>query len=198
MFNKSICAKCFKTFPLTQKYFEYYPGKFEGYYNTVCNNCRNITAEKPKEDPSENILLKTMPEVLFPIVRTPIKPKKIKDSKHFPIMPIPQTDLESIFLKIRKRLISRSKKKFPNSPIISWYDLIELHKKQQGKCFYTKLPYNLVFTRENPKSMSIDRIDSSIGYTLENTVLCCWFVNCAKSLWDLNQIKALWKYLPTI
>lgn len=42
----------------------------------------------------------------------------------------------------------------------------------------------------NPRLISIDRIDSNKGYTVDNTVLCCYAVNLMKS--DLSVDEMLW------
>jgi len=62
-------------------------------------------------------------------------------------------------------------------------DLRSMYQTQQGKCFYTGVPMTL---RSNghldrdPLLISLDRRDSSLGYTKENTVLCCWGANALK------------------
>ena len=72
--------------------------------------------------------------------------------------------------------------------------LIHLWEKQGGKCFYTDVKmslgshnsrkdlYNLNF-----KNVSVDRVDSRIGYTKDNIVLCCWGVNNMKQQMDYDE-----------
>lgn len=60
--------------------------------------------------------------------------------------------------------------------------LYELYKKQEGKCAISGLPmtYNVGHGR-NYHNISIDRIDSTKGYTKDNVQLVCAQVNMMKS-----------------
>lgn len=92
------------------------------------------------------------------------------------------------------------KRGWPGTPITQ-DELIALHHRQQGRCFYTGLPYTLGKYIEgkhrNPLSGSVDRIDNDQGYVIDNVVICAWFVNIAKQAWPLDVIKPLWEHLPT-
>lgn len=93
---------------------------------------------------------------------------------------------------------ARTRRRFPGGEIISLDDFIQLFLNHKGKCFYTGLSYSLNGEgMKNPLTVTVDRIDSSIGYTKDNIVFCCFFVNNAKGPWELNQMKELWKCLPT-
>ena len=68
----------------------------------------------------------------------------------------------------------------------------KLWKIQKGLCYYTKVPMKLTARKKDPYQVSIDRIDSSLGYTEKNTVLCCQAINYMKndySLEDFNLFK---------
>ena len=56
--------------------------------------------------------------------------------------------------------------------------ILELFNKQDGKCFYTGVPFRL---QEGIFSPSLDRKLPSIGYFKDNVVLCLAGVNYAKS-----------------
>jgi len=58
-------------------------------------------------------------------------------------------------------------------------DLIKIWEKQKGKCIYTL--WDMSTITKDQKLVSIDRINSSIGYIPENIQLTCWCVNRAKS-----------------
>jgi len=58
-------------------------------------------------------------------------------------------------------------------------------KNQDGKCYITRIP--LVLTANNWATMSIDRLDSNLGYTIENTILVTWFINQSKNKMLLNE-----------
>ena len=45
-------------------------------------------------------------------------------------------------------------------------------------CYYTHIP--LTCEPNHPNTVSFDRLDSNLGYTPENTVLCCHYVNLMK------------------
>lgn len=62
-------------------------------------------------------------------------------------------------------------------------DIKELIAKQNNKCVYTG--YELEWSYNNNYKVSIDRIDSSKGYTKDNIQLVCFIVNQAKS--DLSD-----------
>ncbi len=119
-----------------------------------------------------------------------ITAKKHKVNRQRPLSADP---IEDKFIRLRRRLVARNKYA---DEVLSTKELIELHKTQQGKCAYTGLEYSL--TEKGPLCMTIDRIDNTRGYSIDNVALCCWFVNCAKNQWPLEQMKQLWKHLPTI
>lgn len=56
--------------------------------------------------------------------------------------------------------------------------LNEVWEKQQGRCAYTKLP--LLATANQFNTVSLDRIDSSKGYIVDNIQLVCTAVNTMK------------------
>ena len=71
----------------------------------------------------------------------------------------------------------------------------ELYNKQNGRCFYTDEPMNLGYHRDkkdlyslNFHNISVDRIDSQKGYTMENTVLCCWGINNMKQQLSVDEL----------
>lgn len=79
--------------------------------------------------------------------------------------------------------------------IISYEDLEMLWEKQDGKCYYTQIPMNFTYSLSLPKQMSVDRVDSSKGYTLDNVVLCCQFINFAKHDYKLEDFLEFLKEL---
>ena len=68
------------------------------------------------------------------------------------------------------------------------YEFIQnLWETQNGLCFYTKVPMKLTARQKNPYQVSIDRIDSNLGYTTDNTVLCCQCINYMKNDYSLEH-----------
>lgn len=68
------------------------------------------------------------------------------------------------------------------------HDFIEdLWVKQNGLCFYTKIPMKLnTIGGNNPYQVSINRVNNTIGYTKENTVLCCQSITYMKNHYNVN------------
>lgn len=64
-------------------------------------------------------------------------------------------------------------------------------KEQDGKCYFSNI--TLTFNNHDYHSMSLDRMDADIGYTVDNTILVTRFVNNAKSMMTdmefVNEIK---------
>lgn len=71
--------------------------------------------------------------------------------------------------------------------------LLNLWSRQQGLCFYTKIPMiatNAVGRGRNPDAVSIDRIDSAKPYTKSNVVLCSWWANQAKGILSTKEFQS--------
>lgn len=78
----------------------------------------------------------------------------------------------------------------------------DFYDKIRQLCYYCGLEFSKTLedifaeTKSNKKLSDeilqcngIDRIDSSIGYTKENTVPCCKFCNCAKNTMSVDEFK---------
>ena len=85
---------------------------------------------------------------------------------------------------------SRSKRiKMPEQFNLTIEYLHDLYNKQGGKCYYTGWQMSAASIGEinktrteriNPFKISVDRLDSTKGYSTDNVVLCCAWVNRAK------------------
>ena len=109
-------------------------------------------------------------------------------------------DREDAILRVQySHLKRRHKKKFCGE--IMSYDDFKCKSKQP--CFYCGLTYSKVVEdrlseTKNLKKLSetvlkingIDRLDSSIGYTKENTVSCCKYCNTAKNTMNRDEFIA--------
>jgi hypothetical protein len=72
------------------------------------------------------------------------------------------------------------------------YQYVEsLYNSQNGLCAYTKEKMELGSNSRN--TLSIDRIDSSLGYIKSNIVLTTWKVNNCKQDLSLQEFKELCK-----
>lgn len=85
----------------------------------------------------------------------------------------------------------RSKQKMKNlhryKVSVQILELLELWKKQLGKCAITKLQMTTKYNDIN--SVSIDRVDQNCGYSVDNIQLVCRWVNLAKNIFTNDQIK---------
>jgi hypothetical protein len=89
-----------------------------------------------------------------------------------------------------KLIISDSKRRAKKKGFefnITVKDIEKLWESQKTLCAYSGIPMSLE-TRVNDK-VSIDRIDSSKGYTKDNIVLCRWVINWMKSDMTLESFK---------
>lgn len=67
----------------------------------------------------------------------------------------------------------------------------EMLESQEWRCFYTNRLMTLgqsTRVQIDPDQVSIDRKDSGGGYTVDNMVLCCWWVNSAKGQMSLEEL----------
>ena len=73
-------------------------------------------------------------------------------------------------------------------------DLEDLWEKQNGLCFYSKKKMDLL-AGDKKNTFSVDRIDSTKGYIVNNVVLCRWIVNLMKNDMNvdefINEVKIL-------
>lgn len=67
-------------------------------------------------------------------------------------------------------------------------DLVTLWEDQLAKCYYTGVDLTYAGDRR-PEAMSIDRIDSTNGYTRDNIVLCCRRINEMKREMSINDLR---------
>lgn len=70
-------------------------------------------------------------------------------------------------------------------------DLVDLWKQQKGLCVVSKIPMTLFHgtpALQNPNKISVDRIDSAIGYHRHNIQLITWQANSAKNVWSQEQL----------
>lgn len=64
--------------------------------------------------------------------------------------------------------------------------MVNMWEAQDGRCFYTRVP--MTFGGSNtPESVSIDRVDSSKGYVVDNIVLCGTYVNRMKNEFSVEE-----------
>jgi hypothetical protein len=104
---------------------------------------------------------------------------------------------EKFFINMRHNSYIRHKKKWPEELdiVISTAELLKKHEQQNGRCYFTGVKY-LIDGGHSPTACRICRIDTSVGFTIDNVVLCCSFFVQAKYRWSVEELKPLWKELP--
>lgn len=60
-------------------------------------------------------------------------------------------------------------------------DILELYEKQEGKCFWFKLPLLPTTLKKHPQKPSLDRINRLKGYVKGNVVLSCYAANIGRN-----------------
>lgn len=90
----------------------------------------------------------------------------------------------------------KSSEKRGNEFSLTREDFVNMWEKQDGICVYTGMQMDL--QPNTPLSVSVERVDSNIGYTESNTVLCCNVINRMKSnldgetFFDMCKAVTLW------
>jgi len=72
-------------------------------------------------------------------------------------------------------------------------DIVSLYHRQNGKCFYTGIEVQL--GPNSQETLSLDRLDSKGGYTLQNAVICTRIANMIK--WTLT-LPDLYKFCELV
>jgi len=79
---------------------------------------------------------------------------------------------------------------------INLEDLLELWHAQKGRCAISNYP--MQHTMSSLFSVSVDRIDSSQGYTKSNIQLVCQGINFAKNHYSNEEMIEFWEYRDQI
>lgn len=60
-------------------------------------------------------------------------------------------------------------------------DINEIFERQEGLCFWFKIPLIPSIQKKHPQQPSIDRLDRTKGYTKDNIVLTCYSANIGRN-----------------
>jgi hypothetical protein len=68
--------------------------------------------------------------------------------------------------------------------------LLELYKKQNGKCFYTgaQMKLNGIGLNKDPLYISLDKVTPELGYIQGNVVFCCLGINYLKGVHSVDVL----------
>jgi hypothetical protein len=82
-------------------------------------------------------------------------------------------------------LVNESKnRKLENNLTVQ--DINEMFDKQDGLCYWFKIPLIPSNRKKHPQQPSLDRLDPNKGYTKDNVVLCCYSANIGRNENDLE------------
>lgn len=140
---------------------QFYYNKLEKYRNfrdPVCKECESLRYKKYRKN----------------------KPKRSDLEKHLAIL----------INGCRSRINHSKSKSYKRITLdIDYKFLYELYQKQQGKCAISGLPMTYyVGSGRNHYNISIDRIDSTKGYTKDNVQLVCAQVNMMKAEMTMEEL----------
>ena len=91
-------------------------------------------------------------------------------------------------------LINDSKKRGVESNL-TLNDINEMFQKQNGLCFWFKIPLVPSNKQKHPQQPSLDRLDRSKGYVKDNVVLTCYSANIGRNENDLDTWMEFLKLL---
>lgn len=91
------------------------------------------------------------------------------------------------------RLLSHTKKRNCENTL-SINEILEIYKKQNGLCYWFKVPLLPSLTKKHPQQPSIDRLDRFKGYTKDNVVLSCYAANIGRNETDVD----VWKHFISL
>lgn len=74
-------------------------------------------------------------------------------------------------------------------------DINEIMEKQNGLCYWFKIPLIPSNQKKHPQQPSLDRLDINKGYTKDNVVLCCYSANIGRNENDLGTWETFLKLL---
>ena len=77
------------------------------------------------------------------------------------------------------------------SPDLTTQWIRDQFARQDGRCFYTGIPFVIEPTKRGMRRPSLDRRDSSKGYVPGNAVLCLTAINYLKNDYPETEVLAL-------
>ena len=153
--NTKICTNCKTEQPITEFYYNSNKKQYEWH----CKTCGKVRSREWRKNNPER-------------AKSSCISSRLKLKRENP----PAYRILKLMASMRSRYSNKEVVKD-----ITSHDLMELYNKQNGKCYYTGIQMKLLSDTERDLFlMSIDRTDSSKGYTNDNVVLCCWGINVLK------------------
>lgn len=159
------CKKCEKLLPISN--FSKNKNESDGFFYR-CKSCENVRKKQFYYNGYNEVMSKKQPL------------RREYSKTYFNNM--------SIF-KLRYRTSKQRAKKMGWDFNITTDYLIELYENQKGLCYISGVELSL--EKHSPKTISIDRIDSTKGYIVGNVALCTDFINRSKSNYTIDEFKEL-------
>jgi hypothetical protein len=92
-------------------------------------------------------------------------------------------------IRLWENLLVSSSKKRNCEHNITVNDVKELYNKQNGLCYWFKIPLLITLDQKHPQKPSLDRLDRNKGYTKDNVVLTCYAANIGRNEKDVDKWK---------
>ncbi len=105
-----------------------------------------------------------------------------------------KTDLK-IYLRNKTSVIKRKSIKKGIDFDLDKETIYELYELQNGKCYYTGIEIKHNIGCHQYDSISLERLDSSKGYTKDNVVLASFAINSFKGMMNENEFKVFLKII---
>jgi hypothetical protein len=94
-------------------------------------------------------------------------------------------------------ICENSNKWQPAKLLLTAEDLKEVYERQDGKCYWTKIPLELdllykdhpEWYPKHPKTPSVDRLDDQKDYTPDNVVLCLLHNNLGRNTFPADKYR---------
>lgn len=155
-----LCKTCKQELPLTSFYYWFKP-ELEKRWRRRSENCKECELD---------------------VQKSPAGKKRARDRKQK--LGVQKGDKGLEWYLRKKTSDCKKRAKQANLPFDMGYQrLIDLYNKQQGLCYYTdtQMEWNHGRGLALPNSLSIDKLNPELGYTMDNIVMCCHIVNMAKN-----------------
>jgi hypothetical protein len=102
--------------------------------------------------------------------------------------PLLFTRLQTLFANSKLTTRARNAKGRDHEHTISVRDLISIWRKQRGRCHWLDIPLNLT----GDWQVSIERLDESVGYVIDNIVLVALETQSPSKQWTSEFVKSVW------
>ena len=196
--NYRECPICGKTFPKTRKWFRRVNTKEGEVFHKICKACEDVIkfnkewkngklrCHRCREYKSiDNFTAKGSEIPIRGYRRTTCKNCTNEIRKQSSLK---WPDTESLIRCLNSRLLgAKDRARKQNIKFDLTLDfLLELWKKQNGKCALSGLPMTYISLKGRiPTNVSLDKIDRNLGYIKDNVQLVCMACNQMKS--DLSE-----------